>query len=248
MKVAFLDFDHTLCDANSDTWIFDQFDKGLIRRIIDSHPKDDWTTVMNAGLKDLWSQGVTASDVIHRFKAFPMSPFIKTFLELLKEQNFYICIVSDANDLYIESCLEAFNIRHYIDEIWTNGVVLNKELDTFEINYLFGSEKYPFKHTCKACGPSMCKSDLCKFLLQRFRKSQEVSVAIYCGDGHNDLCGILGCESVKNFTAFVRRGFSLERLVNKIPKSIPFTFWDDINDLCIYIQNRKNPHETISDQ
>eukprot|EP00461_Guttulinopsis_vulgaris_P003154 UN03155 len=162
LKLAFLDFDHTLSNENSDVYAFTTSEKAL--QVIKTYRRGQnglmcWTSAVNKAIRTLYEEGQTTEQILAHIATLPMQPNVVPFLTYLKDNGYQVVIVSDANTLFIDAALRQHNASHLVDAIYTNPVHYEGDIPNtqFQVDYMFGSTLWPgAPHTCNSCGPSMC--------------------------------------------------------------------------------------------
>ena len=112
--VAF-DFDETVVDCNSDTYINCLAPDGRIPdRIVHNYYNDkDWIQYMRHVLAYLHESGVTEKDIRECLNTMPMIKGVKDLIQNMKNcgpNRYELIIISDANTVFISQSLEANGI------------------------------------------------------------------------------------------------------------------------------------------
>lgn len=236
MRVAFLDFDDTLCDANSDPHLLNDLDHevhDMLMKMIDEGV--NWTIAMDQIYSELRRRNFSTEDIRQGVSRLPLSPYLYNFLSALNANGFQIFMVSDANNFLIEQSLRSIDAWKFITKCYSNPIKIEPETDILSVKWLFSNDsEFPNAHTCPSCPPSMCKFDIVQKIIRDLEAhGTPVSTAVYCGDGLNDACGIRGCPIDKTF-ACVRDGFALSQVIDKeLPiDNLRKTFlWDTLDNV-----------------
>ncbi|KAL0481429.1 pyridoxal phosphate phosphatase PHOSPHO2 [Acrasis kona] len=208
MLVLF-DFDHTVIDCNSDTHVPDELvpsikeDFNVLSRTV------QWTELM---IKDC-------------LKTCPMDPNMIILFKKLVENNHNVHIISDANSIFIETILEHYGVQSCVESIITNPCTITKHDDGTEylmVTKLCGDNN---KHSCEQCPVNMCKGEI----VERMIKESNQPTA-YVGDGSNDYCAVKKLSLTKDYI-FARRGFALQRRLEKEISGDHVIFWNDWKEL-----------------
>lgn len=220
-KLAAFDFDHTIIDVNSDTFI----DRILLRKNQDTTNKNykypneienftkthNWTHRMNAVFNYMDSKySVTKQDLINCLHEIKIEDSMVDLLKTLHKNSFNLIIVSDANSIFIEEILKKNGLLELFTKIYTNQAEFNIErLQVQPFNELFNANKELFDCPTKICSTNICKGMvLTRHLEQNSNGSAQL---VYVGDGHNDFCP--GLYLGENDYYFVRNNHSLSRLL-----------------------------------
>ena len=108
--VAF-DFDETIVDCNSDTFINSLAPDGkipdhIVKKFYDNN---DWTEYMRQVLKYLHECGKTEQEIRDCLKQMPLTKGFKQLIQNMKNcgpNRYELIIISDANTVFIGQCLE----------------------------------------------------------------------------------------------------------------------------------------------
>jgi pyridoxal phosphate phosphatase PHOSPHO2 len=118
-----LDFDHSLIDVNSDTFVPQELDPSLLPFIREESRRGvQWTALMDDAVRRLAEAGkgseAALRGVLSRMPAFPEA------LEAVRGARGWgateIHVVSDANTVYIDEYLRAAGLRECVDSVTTN--------------------------------------------------------------------------------------------------------------------------------
>jgi len=199
------DFDWSLVNENSDTFIVNQFHLG--RDMKKLYQEDiPWTTIMDTLVLKIQQLGFSADEMAERLCTIPFEREMLDTLDYIslkkKEgQPIDMIIVSDANSFFIDRILESRSARQHFSEIVTNPVT--KDNDGFlRVHPLTSRDK----HGCISCSENMCKGLIVESL---FKEGQRV---IYIGDGENDFCPAKKLDGNQNHV-LARKGFQLEQKI-----------------------------------
>lgn len=248
LKLAVFDFDATIIKDNSDTYINelliqkynahklhldennDQSNLSEIdlRRFIfpdtveQLYSKFNWPTRMNAAFEYIHSRfACSTQEMLDKLREIKIDESMKRLFKILWQNNYEIFILSDANNLFIETILKENNLLDkFRGKIITNETFID-ERGVIKIKpYYLENKEDKMPYNCAYCvidcaEPSICKRELLKDLIER-KKSQmecldnEIHV-VYGGDGKNDFCPglILGMEDFY----FPRKGYNLAKLL-----------------------------------
>uniref|UniRef100_A0A2C9JMV3 Pyridoxal phosphate phosphatase PHOSPHO2 n=1 Tax=Biomphalaria glabrata TaxID=6526 RepID=A0A2C9JMV3_BIOGL len=206
------DFDHSLIDENSDTYICKLAPGGTLPdEIKELYKEDGWTEYMAEIFKFLHSNGCTKETLISCLSEIPLTEGMKELLSYTKAtENCDHIIISDANSVFIEHILKHHDIFNVIDQVFTNPAQFNQD-DCLEL------QPYHFQDWCTLSTKNLCKGHILKtFLTDQTDRGVFYRHIIYVGDGHNDLCPGLVLRPEDIFMP--RLGFTLIKLIEKIRK------------------------------
>ncbi|XP_057467826.1 thiamine phosphate phosphatase-like protein [Actinidia eriantha] len=180
--VVVFDFDHTMIEDNSDTWIVEEM--GLTHLFDQLRRTLPWTALMDRMMEELHSQGKTIDEIGACLRRVPMSP--RTVSAIKKAKALPGCelrIISDANQFFIETILKHHGLFDCFSEIVTNPSIV--EGSRLKILPCHDSVSSP--HGCNLCPPNLCKG-LVISQIQASIAEKGKSRIIYLGDGRGDFC------------------------------------------------------------
>ena len=169
MPIAAFDFDHTIIDVNSDTFI---------NKLISVKPNHKfskeiesnkcWTIRMNAVFMEMHTNHkITQTDYITCLNEIKISDSMLELLRLLNDKHYKLIIVSDANTFFIEKILEQNGIGHLFsnETILTNRAEFNNDgcLIVKRFNEIYNQNGDPFKCSTNICTENICKGYLIFF-------------------------------------------------------------------------------------
>lgn len=261
LKLAFFDFDHTIINSNSDTYI----DKLIINRlnannqatlknpthykypndIEETYKTDGWTARMNAVLKHMFQlYKINSDELIECIKEIKIDESMLDLIKHLKEQlNFELIIISDANTVFIDTILKEHGIDKYFTAIYTNPASFHANenyLQVTPLSRVFNVDGEPFNCTTQMCTANICKGSILEHHVNsKLQENSNRKSFLYVGDGRNDYCGGLKLDSNDFF--FVRQNFSLEKLLisnDKLKKDLKanILFWKNGQDILKYLK------------
>uniref|UniRef100_A0A8C5S9X3 Phosphatase, orphan 2 n=1 Tax=Laticauda laticaudata TaxID=8630 RepID=A0A8C5S9X3_LATLA len=208
------DFDHTIVDENSDTWIVKCAPGSkLPDEIKNSYQKGHWTEYMDRVFRYLGDNGVREEDMKRTMTTIPFTSGMISLLDFIgKHKGFFDCIIiSDSNTVFIDWILKAANVFQLFDEVFTNPA----SFDSF--GYL--SVKNCHIHDCTKCPINLCKRKVLEeFLESNFTSRVKYSQIVYIGDGGNDLCPVMCLK--KNDVVMPRHGYILEKMISQLAQDL----------------------------
>lgn len=124
------DFDHTIADANSDTWVYRAAPGGSIPdELKSSYVKGRWLDFMNNIFQYLHAQNVPSEHIISTMHACPLTPGFHELLGHLGSHpsKFDCIILSDANNYFIDWILESHKMKNVFSSVMTNKATISPE-------------------------------------------------------------------------------------------------------------------------
>ncbi|KAG0314906.1 hypothetical protein BGZ97_008836 [Linnemannia gamsii] len=226
-RLFVFDFDWTLIDADSDYFVFEHLNAELSKIQLDSIGKVQWTDLQQRLLGELFDRGVSREDIERTLTSIPFAPERIEALKLMKEQGSDLYILSDANTVYIETVLKAYNIDNLFTGILTNPAQFDSR-GRLNVTRYHGLDKEP--HRC----PLPCEPNLCKGLeFQKLIDSYNWTQVIYMGDASNDFCPSTHLSRERGDLVLARRGLSLEQRIRERPDLVKaeIVYWQDAQDV-----------------
>ncbi|TNN77130.1 putative phosphatase phospho2 [Liparis tanakae] len=204
------DFDHTVVDDNSDTWVIKCLPgQTLPDSVENSYRKGHWTEFMGNVMKYIGDQKVSPETVRSVMETIPFTAGMMDLLTFILDNKSTIdCIViSDSNTLFIDWILHASGLQAAVDQVFTNPAKFNK------VGYM--EVQCYHSHDCAHCPVNLCKRRVLEgYLSEQFDGGVEYERVLYAGDGGNDLCPT-SCLRGRD-VVMPRRGFTLEKLLAKL--------------------------------
>lgn len=215
MKILLVfDFDNTIIDDNSDTWIVRCApEKKLPVELKESYKKGFWTEFMGRVFKYLGDKGVREDEMK---RAVTSMPFTSGMVELLnfirKNKDKFDCIIiSDSNSVFIDWVLEATNFHDVFDKVFTNPAAFDGSGHLTVENY--------HAHSCYRCPKNLCKNVvLVEFVDKQLQQGVNYTRIVYIGDGGNDLCPVTFLK--KNDVAMPRKGYTLQKTLSRMSQNL----------------------------
>lgn len=252
LKLAAFDFDNTLIDVNSDTYI-DKLsilsEKDEQQKLYYKYPEhfeneSHWTYRMNAVFAYLHTEhNITENDIRSCMREIKLDASMIDLVRELNEQRRYeLIIISDANTVFIDTILRANNIDKHFSTVYTNPARfdLNGRLTVRPFN----DENCQILNSCLSpdlCASNICKGSILKHHLEIMKERnitsggycQDISI-FYFGDGRNDYCPGLFLKSTDY--NFIRKGYSLERMLQSKPSYLArinakIHYWNSAADI-----------------
>ncbi|KAF9155321.1 hypothetical protein BGX21_005497 [Mortierella sp. AD011] len=224
-RLFVFDFDWTLIETDSDNWVFEHLCEELYQEQLEAVGKVQWTDLQQRLLGELFERGISREDIERTLSHIPFAPEMIEALRLMKSQGSELYILSDANTVYIETVLRAYNIDHLFTEIITNPAKFD-ERGRLNVVRFHGPDKEP--HRC----PLPCQPNLCKGReIQKLIDSQSWDQVVYMGDSTNDFCPSTRLQSKD--VVLARRNLLLEKEIKENPQMVManIVYWDNARDV-----------------
>ncbi|GFY98436.1 pyridoxal phosphate phosphatase-related protein [Actinidia rufa] len=151
--VVVFDFDHTIIEDNSDTWIVEEM--GLTHLFDQLRRTLPWTALMDRMMEELHSQEKTVDEIAECLRRVPVSP--RTVSAIKKAKALPGCelrIISDANQFFIETILKHYGLFDCFLEIVTNPSIIEEGCRLKILSY---HDSVSSPHGCNLCPPNLCK-------------------------------------------------------------------------------------------
>ncbi|XP_020645116.3 pyridoxal phosphate phosphatase PHOSPHO2 [Pogona vitticeps] len=226
------DFDHTIVDENSDTWIVKCAPAAkLPDEIKNSYKKGHWTEYMGRVFRYLGDNGVREEEMKRTMTTIPFTAGMKELLDFIrKHKDFFDCIIiSDSNAIFIDWILKAASISELFDEVFTNPASFDG------CGYLTVQNCHV--HDCVKCPVNLCKKKVLEeFLDHHVTPRVKYSQIIYIGDGGNDLCPVMCLK--KDDVVMPRQGYTLENMIlsENVPVQASVVLWSSGIDILEYLE------------
>ncbi|KAK2532540.1 Phospho2 [Columba livia] len=206
------DFDHTIIDENSDTWIVKCApEKKLPNGLRNSYRPGRWTEYMGRVFVYLGDNGIKEDEMERTMTTIPFTAGMVDLLGFIGENKelFDCIIVSDSNTVFIDWILKAAGFHKVFDEVFTNPAA-------------FGSTGYLtvqnfHAHHCAQCPKNLCKRKVLKEFLDK------------------------QLERGKDDIAMPRQGYTLEKKISQLaqdlsPVECSVLVWSSGIDIMSYLK------------
>jgi len=192
-KIAVFDFDWSLVNENSDTYVFKVLQPHLLTDINELSNTVQWTKLMSQMVGHMMKDyNISRQDLAECLRGIPY--FADTFesLKFAKESGALVIILSDANEFYISEILAEFDLAKYVDKIITNfstfEILSEKSEQHQEILKILPYQDSLNPHSCSLCPVNLCKGLCLQRLIEEIGGRSAVEKLIYVGDGGGDFC------------------------------------------------------------
>nr|XP_056717440.1 pyridoxal phosphate phosphatase PHOSPHO2 [Euleptes europaea] len=208
------DFDHTIVDENSDTWIVKCApDAKIPGEIRNSYQTGYWTKYMGRVFRFLGDSGIKEEEMKRTMTTIPFTEGMKDLLEFVgkHKDSFDSIIISDSNAIFIDWILNAANFRQVFNEVFTNPASFDGcgylTVENFHV------------HNCAQCPVNLCKRKVLEeFLENPSKQRMKYSQILYIGDGGNDLCPVMCLK--KDDVVMPRHGYRLQKMVSQLSQDV----------------------------
>ncbi|KAG7163230.1 probable phosphatase phospho2 [Homarus americanus] len=204
-----LDFDHTVIDNNSDTYIYKLAPGHKIPEDLKVlYRKDGWTQYMGEVFKFLHRNGITEENMRSCLNEIHLTDGMKELLTGLPRDLTEFIIISDANSVFIDHILKHCELRDMFSELFTNPA-------QFDENGCLSIQMYHHQDWCTLSTKNLCKGDiLANYIKLRESENITFSTIAYVGDGTNDFCPSLRLKECD--VVFPRCGYNLLNYIVKM--------------------------------
>ncbi|KAI8373291.1 phosphatase phospho-type [Blakeslea trispora] len=212
--IAVFDFDWSLIEQDSDFWAIHTLSPEIWQEVREKRDAYQWTDLMDHAICRLQETGFSKADIANALKTIPFSKEMQNVLLDLKSKHIPVILLSDANNFYIETILEAYGVRDCVTEIITNFAYEDEQGRLRIRRYIQSSD---LQHNCKnPCSVNICKGQELEKVIERFGGINSLEKIAYTGDGKNDFCPATRLRNTDVF--FMREQKSLDRYFEQRPE------------------------------
>ncbi|EIE23797.1 hypothetical protein COCSUDRAFT_41939 [Coccomyxa subellipsoidea C-169] len=173
------DFDWSLVEENSDTWVLDQLGATAIFKRLKATGMP-WTQLMDISLLAAHEElGKGRQEILEACASVPFAACMQQAVKELAGRGCDLVILSDANSLYIDTILQHHGLQEHFKEVHTNRAYW--EGDSLRV---LPHHQDPEPHGCPNCPANLCKGKV----MERLLLQQNYSRVVYLGDGPGDFC------------------------------------------------------------
>jgi pyridoxal phosphate phosphatase PHOSPHO2 len=189
------DFDWSLINENSDTYVIEQLDKAVEEKMNKKarNGRIGWTQLMDWAVGELHAAGHTPQQMRDALVRVPILKGALMALDAAEAAGATQRILSDANTVYIASILEGRGLASKISKVVTNPARHDDATGRLRIKPHQPSE---LPHGCDDCPANLCKGAVLDAWLQELSPAR----VIYVGDGGGDFCPATrlreGCDTL----------------------------------------------------
>nr|XP_006636589.1 PREDICTED: pyridoxal phosphate phosphatase PHOSPHO2 [Lepisosteus oculatus] len=199
------DFDHTVVDDNSDTWVVRCVpEQRLPDWLVKTYQKGRWTEYMGRVLSYIGDLGVSEAEMRSLMETIPFTHGMMEVLSFVAQNKDAIdcIIISDSNTVFIDWILRASNVQGAVDRVFTNPAWFD-ERGRLAVRCFHS-------HGCAHCPVNLCKRKALEdFLASQLREGVRYRRTVYAGDGGNDLCPAKSLT--EGDTVMPRKGYTLDK-------------------------------------
>ena len=178
------DFDWSLVNENSDTYVIQQLDgagkviAGVKQRMC--QPGGQWTQTMEWAVGELHAAGHSPSAISNALVSLPILDGALEAVSAAKASGAEQRILSDANTVYISTILDARGLVEAFGEVVTNSA----SFDSAGRLHVRPHQPTSLPHDCPLCPANLCKGAV----LDEWLRASRPSRCVYVGDGNGDFC------------------------------------------------------------
>ncbi|CED84959.1 Predicted haloacid dehalogenase-like hydrolase [Phaffia rhodozyma] len=191
-QLVVFDFDWSYVDQDTDRYVL-EYHYTPLRRELETLSKTksmQYTDAVAHTVKRLQNeQGITKAQIEEALRDLPVHPAMKRAtlgLKAASEPKSSFFLLSNSNQVYIDTILKHHRLTELFDRITTNPSKWD-ENDKLIINRRISPDAT--QHGCQVgCSPNMCKGEE---LDAYIKENGPFDRVIYVGDGGNDFCPIL---------------------------------------------------------
>ena len=203
------DFDWTLLDDNTDTFIMSLCPQLELKRNLATLRKqhDGWTKLMDHVFSLLHREGCSRDDIERHIRKLTLHDEAMKSVRFVHDSAIAdSIIISDSNTVFIQLILEECNIAHMFQAVFTNPAHFEAD-GKLTVSGLVA-------HDCSVCkgNPNICKS---KVLKEYTASHGGYDRIVYVGDGRGDFCPASNLS--KDDVVICREGYPLAGLLSSDP-------------------------------
>jgi pyridoxal phosphate phosphatase PHOSPHO2 len=227
------DYDWSLINCNSDTYVFEQLWPERPRVVQEVASQLQWTAAVDRAFHLLHEDqqqsdraNISTNDILQCVARVPVQEFMLEAVKFAHERDATLYIVSDANTLFIEAFLQAQKLSHLFEAIISNGALVGER---FSVQPYHDFDNLP-PHGCPHCPPNMCKGAI----LEEVQVLKRHDRVIYIGDGGGDYCPSTRLR--KGDTVLARRNYVLSQKIAAEPIQADVREWETGGDVLRTLQ------------
>ena len=197
------DFDHTLIDDNTDTFILKITQDPKIKSQFKTWHTVGlcWTECMRRLFKELHSQTVSPNEIVSHMQKIKIPVQRHRMLHFLSKQpGIELIIISDSNTVFIDSILKSHGIDSYFKKVYTNPAKFNPD-------GLLEIQEFHANNACDLSPSNMCKEQILRDHIKSMGVNRSELRVVYLGDGSGDFCAA-SCLSAQDIVV-ARKGYNL---------------------------------------
>ena len=193
-RVVLFDFDHTLVEDNSDTFVPLRLEPSLQAHFRAEHARGvPWTALMNDVMGRLHAAGHGEAALTAALRALPAHAGMQAAVRAAAAAGAHVAVISDANAFFISVWLAHVGLAPLVAAVHTNPAA-------FETSGRLRLEPHHARdappHGCARCPPNMCKGKIVDEIVPRGGDgdgggNNDGVRVFYAGDGSGDVCPAL---------------------------------------------------------
>jgi len=190
-RIVLLDFDHTLVDDNSDTFVPLRLEPSLQAHFRAEHARGvPWTALMDDVLGRLHAAGHGEAALAAALCALPAHAGMQAAVRAAAAAGAHVAVVSDANSFFIPAWLAHAGLAPLVAAVHTNPAAFEAS-GRLRVQPYHARDVQP--HGCARCPPNMCKGLIVDAIVLRGGGGGADGGArvFYAGDGSGDVCPAL---------------------------------------------------------
>ena len=177
------DFDWSLINENSDTYVIEELDtSGEVMDAVEGKEGagEGWTALMDWAVGELHARGHAPQALREALSNVPVLSGALEAVAAAQEAGAEQRILSDANDVYIATVLQARGLEGAFAHVETNPA----EFDDADRLHIRPPQPADTPHDCPLCPPNLCKGAV----IERWLDELKPTRCVYVGDGGGDFC------------------------------------------------------------
>ena len=217
------DFDNTLIDDNSDTFVPLRLAPALLPHIrAESRRGVPWTELMDDVAARLHAAGHGEAALAAAVRALPVHASMPAAVRAAAGAGARVAVVSDANTFYISTWLDHAGLAAELPPaaVFTNPAAFDAD-GRLRIQPFVPRGGAP--HGCARCPPNMCKGAILDALVPAGAR------VFYSGDGGGDVCPALRLRA--GSVAAARAGCEMAKTLAKHGTAARVVVWRDGDDV-----------------
>lgn len=219
------DYDFTLIDCNSDTYVFEQLwpsRPNIVQELYATEFKQ-WTLSMDKAFELYFQEDPDASrkTILSTVAQVPIQDLM---LDAIRQCHPFadLFIVSDANTDFINAFLDKEGMGHLFTRVMSNKATNDGRFGVAPFYDFLTKEP----HGCSFCPPNMCKGKIVEEDLEVILNYERV---VYLGDGGGDFCP---CDRLRETDfALARADFPLAKCIQENPIAANVHLWQSGDDV-----------------
>mmetsp|Transcript_6077 Transcript_6077/g.9177 ORF Transcript_6077/g.9177 Transcript_6077/m.9177 type:complete len:257 (+) Transcript_6077:242-1012(+) len=217
------DFDWSLINENSDTWVVQTLAPDLytelseLARNDESGFKNQWTKLMDHIVGRMMTErGVSIGSLNEALRNIPIFKEIVTAIKLVHMSGARLAILSDANMHYISVILDHLGIADCFSDIVSNKAEIESPTQSTQTLRIFPYQNATSPHRCALCPSNLCKGGVLDSWRATVSENTGNSAAhrvVYIGDGRGDFCPSLRLATTD--IVLCREGWALHNAIQQ---------------------------------